>query len=178
MPRRCAFLRSAAPLSASSDVLATAECPLPHHSKLRLAGRARLEGRIEQDRVLGQGRGRCHVQVCARSLRSDRASRKIRSHDRTRPLVADAFASQETKKSITERSVRLILRKEKLDAEYWPRLTEQKGKNSRISTDFSLYVDEDEQEGAAGVDESEFGGMGGGMPGKPRTLAREARALC
>lgn len=65
----------------------------------------------------------------------------------------------------------MILRKEKLDAEYWPRLTEQKGKNSRISTDFSLYVDEDEQEGAAGVDESEFGGMGGmggggGMPGE------------
>jgi hypothetical protein len=38
-------------------------------------------------------------------------------------------------------------------AEYWPRLTKDKGKNARIKTDFSKWVDEDEQDEAAQIDE-------------------------
>lgn len=55
----------------------------------------------------------------------------------------------------------MILRKKNNSAEYWPRLTKEKVKNLWIKTDFAKWVDEDEQDGADKVDESEFAGMGG-----------------
>ena len=74
-------------------------------------------------------------------------------------------------KTVTSRSVVLKLRKKDAEKEYWPRLTKEKVKNAYIKTDFSKWVDEDEQEEtspAAALDnEMDFGGMdmGGGMPG-------------
>ena len=67
----------------------------------------------------------------------------------------------------------LQLRKKDVEQEYWPRLTKEKSKNAYIKTDFSKWVDEDEQEetspAAAMDDEMNFGGMdmGGGIPGMP-----------
>jgi len=77
------------------------------------------------------------------------------------------------KPALTSRSVVLKLRKKDVEQEYWPRLTKEKGKNAYIKTDFSKWVDEDEQEEtspAADLDnDMNFGGMdmGGGMPGMP-----------
>jgi len=48
--------------------------------------------------------------------------------------------------------------------EYWPRLTKDKIKTPYIKTDFSKWVDEDEQDGTVekdANDEPDFGGMGG-----------------
>jgi hypothetical protein len=63
----------------------------------------------------------------------------------------------------------LKLRKQLLEHEYWPRLTKDKVKSPYIKTDFSKWVDEDEQEGAdtaTALDaDMNFGGMGGGNPG-------------
>ncbi|KAH9060733.1 HSP20-like chaperone [Lactarius vividus] len=74
---------------------------------------------------------------------------------------------EESGKRLTSRSVVLNLRKKVLEQEYWPRLTKDKVKSPYIKTDFSKWVDEDEQEGAVTVpdEEMDFGGMGGGMPG-------------
>ncbi|KAH9075677.1 HSP20-like chaperone [Lactarius deliciosus] len=71
---------------------------------------------------------------------------------------------EESTKRLTLRSVVLNLRKKDLEQEFWPRLTKDKVKSPYIKTDFSKWVDEDEQEGAAVLDEENFGGMGG-MPG-------------
>ena len=60
---------------------------------------------------------------------------------------------QETKKSVTSRAIVLILRKKAARAEYWPRLTKEKVRNQWIKTDFSKWVDEDEQDEAPAVDE-------------------------
>ena len=64
----------------------------------------------------------------------------------------------------------LKLRKQVLEQEYWPRLTKDKVKSPYIKTDFSKWVDEDEQESTSTAldDDMNFGGMGGmggGMPG-------------
>ncbi|KAH8988221.1 putative Hsp90 binding co-chaperone, partial [Lactarius akahatsu] len=79
---------------------------------------------------------------------------------------------EESKKHLSSRSVVLTLRKKVLEQEYWPRLTKDKVKSPYIKTDFSKWVDEDEQEtpstGLDGLDEEMGGGMpgmGGGMPG-------------
>ncbi|KAJ9111834.1 hypothetical protein QFC20_002421 [Naganishia adeliensis] len=78
----------------------------------------------------------------------------------------DEIIPEETKKSVTSRAIVLILRKKQLQAEFWPRLTKEKVKNNWIKTDFSKWVDEDEQDEAEAVDESQFQGMGGsGGPG-------------
>lgn len=42
-----------------------------------------------------------------------------------------------------------MLRKKELKQEYWPRLTKEKPNRNWIKTDFSKWVDEDEQDGAA-----------------------------
>ena len=78
----------------------------------------------------------------------------------------DEILPEETKKSVTSRAIVLILRKKAARAEYWPRLTKEKVRNQWIKTDFSKWVDEDEQDEVPAIDESEFGGMGGagGMP--------------
>lgn len=74
--------------------------------------------------------------------------------------------SQESSQSLTSRHLALRLRKKELKAEYWPRLTKEKVRNAFIKTDFSKWVDEDEQDGekAALDDDFDMGGMGG-MPG-------------
>ncbi|CAI5760688.1 unnamed protein product [Candida verbasci] len=71
----------------------------------------------------------------------------------------------------------IILRKEELNEEYWPRLTSEKIKLHNIKTDFNKWVDEDEQDeakddnldGPGNMDFSQMmGGMGGpGGPGGP-----------
>lgn len=60
---------------------------------------------------------------------------------------------QETKKSVTSRAIVLILRKKAARAEYWPRLTKEKVRNQWIKTDFSKWVDEDEQDEVPAIDE-------------------------
>lgn len=61
---------------------------------------------------------------------------------------------EEVRRGLTGKGVQVVLRKKELSEEYWPRLTKEKGKNSRISTDWSKWVDEDEQDGEAAVDVS------------------------
>ena len=39
-----------------------------------------------------------------------------------------------------------------LKQEYWPRLTKDKKKLAYVKTDFSKWVDEDEQDGAEDID--------------------------
>ncbi|KAI0045740.1 HSP20-like chaperone [Auriscalpium vulgare] len=70
---------------------------------------------------------------------------------------------------LTSRALILTLRKATAELEYWPRLTKEKLRTQFIKTDFSKWVDEDEQDAAptAAADEDEgpdMGGMGG-MPG-------------
>ena len=73
----------------------------------------------------------------------------------------------------------MVLRKKNKQADYWQRLTKEKIKTPYIKTDFSKWVDEDEQdEAAGGADDEDFAGMGGmpgmggmgGMGGAPFTL--------
>ncbi|KAL0063259.1 p23 chaperone protein wos2 [Marasmius tenuissimus] len=69
---------------------------------------------------------------------------------------------EESKKSLNSRSLSLILRKKELKEEYWPRLTKEKVKNAFVKTDFSKWVDEDEQDGEVPQEEDmDMGGMGG-----------------
>ncbi|KAF9258614.1 HSP20-like chaperone [Marasmius fiardii PR-910] len=79
---------------------------------------------------------------------------------------------EESSKRLTSRSLYLVLRKKELKEEYWPRLTKEKVKNAFVKTDFSKWVDEDEQNGEPAAVEDDMdpmgmGGMGGmgGMPG-------------
>ena len=66
----------------------------------------------------------------------------------------------------------ITLAKADAEAEYWPRITKEKVKNSRITVDWNKWVDEDEEDAAPEVGGdvdpsmmSQFGG--GGMPGMP-----------
>ena len=76
---------------------------------------------------------------------------------------------QESVQRLTSRALVINLRKKDVELEYWPRLTKEKVKSSYIKTDFSKWVDEDEQETTETSldDDNDFGGMGGmgGMPG-------------
>ncbi|KAI0005342.1 HSP20-like chaperone [Russula compacta] len=88
---------------------------------------------------------------------------------------------EESGKRLTSRSLALNLRKKDLEREYWPRLTKDKIKSTYIKTDFSKWVDEDEQEGSGpaldedldmggfgaggGLGGSGLGGLGGGLGG-------------
>ncbi|KAJ7139557.1 HSP20-like chaperone [Mycena epipterygia] len=72
---------------------------------------------------------------------------------------------EKSSKKLTTRSLYLVLRKKEQQAEFWPRLTKEKVKNAYIKTDFSKWVDEDEQEGPEAKDDEDLeGAMGGGMP--------------
>jgi hypothetical protein len=63
---------------------------------------------------------------------------------------------------LTSRSFKAVLRKKEKKIEYWPRLTKEKVKTPFIKTDFSKWVDEDEQDGAPAADDDfDMGGMGG-----------------
>ncbi|RXK36743.1 hypothetical protein M231_05978 [Tremella mesenterica] len=79
----------------------------------------------------------------------------------------DEIIPEATKKMVTTRAIVLVLRKKTPKAEYWPRLTKEKPNKNWIKTDFSKWVDEDEQDAApedlGGMDDM-MGGMGG-MPG-------------
>ena len=72
---------------------------------------------------------------------------------------------QNSKSNLTSRHFAVVLRKKEKKAEYWPRLTKEKVKNAYLKTDFSKWVDEDEQDGEP-VKDDDFGGMPGmgGMP--------------
>ena len=64
----------------------------------------------------------------------------------------------------------ITLAKEDKEAEYWPRLTKEKVKNSRITVDWNKWVDEDEEDEAPEMggdfDPSMMNAFGGGgMPG-------------
>ena len=66
----------------------------------------------------------------------------------------------------------ITLAKADKEAEYWPRLTKDKVKNSRITVDWNKWVDEDEEDEAPEMGGdfdpsmmSQFGGGAGGMPG-------------
>ena len=62
----------------------------------------------------------------------------------------------------------MVLRKEKAQDEYWPRLTKDKVRLHNVKTDFDKWVDEDEQDGEmnagddAGFDPSMLAGGGAG----------------
>ncbi|KAF9478724.1 HSP20-like chaperone [Pholiota conissans] len=74
---------------------------------------------------------------------------------------------EKSSKKLNSRSFNLVLRKKDKQSEYWPRLTKEKVKNAFLKTDFSKWVDEDEQADApedAPEDMDPMGGMGG-MPG-------------
>ncbi|KAJ7748498.1 HSP20-like chaperone [Mycena maculata] len=72
---------------------------------------------------------------------------------------------EKSSKRLTTRSLYLILRKKEQQAEFWPRLTKEKVKNAYIKTDFSKWVDEDEQDGPEAKDDEDLeSAMGGGMP--------------
>ncbi|KAG8220170.1 HSP20-like chaperone [Butyriboletus roseoflavus] len=63
---------------------------------------------------------------------------------------------------LTSRSFAAVIRKKETQSEFWPRLTKEKLKTPFIKTDFSKWVDEDEQDGNPNMDE-DFGV--GGIPG-------------
>ncbi|KAH7883975.1 HSP20-like chaperone [Phlebopus sp. FC_14] len=75
-------------------------------------------------------------------------------------FFADVVPEQSIKR-LTSRSLIAVLRKKELKSEYWPRLTKEKVKTPYIKTDFSKWVDEDEQDGNPSVDDD----MVGGIPG-------------
>ena len=59
----------------------------------------------------------------------------------------DLFAEvdkEECKWNAKGRSILLSLGKKDTEAEYWPRITKEKVKNSRITTDWDKWVEEDE----------------------------------
>ena len=83
-----------------------------------------------------------------------------------------AVVKADSKFNKNGRNPTITLAKALTDEEYWPRLTKEKVKNSRITVDWNKWVDEDEVEEApaAGGDfdpsaMSQFGGGAGGPPG-------------
>lgn len=79
------------------------------------------------------------------------------------PFKRILTVTQKSSRRLTSRSLAIVLRKKELQPEYWPRLTKEKLKTPFIKTDFSKWVDEDEQDGNPNPDD-EFGGVGG-IPG-------------
>ncbi|KAK7064686.1 CS domain-containing protein [Favolaschia claudopus] len=74
---------------------------------------------------------------------------------------------EKSSKKLSTRSLYLVLRKKEQQAEYWPRLTKEKVKNAYIKTDFSKWVDEDEQLGQEEKDDADLDDAMGGMGGMP-----------
>ncbi|KAJ7816597.1 HSP20-like chaperone [Mycena olivaceomarginata] len=67
---------------------------------------------------------------------------------------------EKSSKALTERSLSLVLHKKERQIEYWPRLTREKDKNGQIKTDFSKWVDsEDQTLDAQDDDDFEFWSM-------------------
>ncbi|ORX90956.1 HSP20-like chaperone [Basidiobolus meristosporus CBS 931.73] len=75
-----------------------------------------------------------------------------------------------SKRSVNARSISMVLDKKEHDKEFWPRLQKSSQKIPFLKTDFSKWVDEDEEEEAPGnfdlpqnMDFSQFASaMGGG----------------
>ncbi|KAF8213670.1 HSP20-like chaperone [Mycena galopus ATCC 62051] len=93
-------------------------------------------------------------------------------HEKKYAFSLDFFSEivpEKSSKKLSTRSLYLVLRKKENKPEYWPRLTKEKVKNAYLKTDFSKWVDEDEQDGEPVKDEEDLEGMGGmgGMPGMP-----------
>jgi hypothetical protein len=84
-----------------------------------------------------------------------------------------AIVKADSKFNTKGRNPIITLAKAETDGEYWPRLTKDKVKNSRITVDWNKWVDEDEEDEAPAMggdfDPSMMnafgGGAGGGMPG-------------
>jgi len=74
---------------------------------------------------------------------------------------------EESTKRLTTRALTAVLRKKEIKAEFWPRLTKDKAKLLYVKTDFSKWVDEDEQDGepVKGFDDDFDGGFGAGGAG-------------
>ncbi|BGP23299.1 wos2 protein [Rhodotorula toruloides] len=108
--------------------------------------------------------------VDGNKLKFEGRSREVASKGTATTLDAKDYALdlelfdevEEARRGLTGKGVQVVLKKKKAQEEYWPRLLKEKGKNSRIQTDWSKWVDEDEQDEAAAADD-DFG-MGGGMP--------------
>lgn len=62
-------------------------------------------------------------------------------------MCSVAWCPQQSTKRLSSRSLYLVLRKKEPKAEFWPRLTKEKVKTPFVKTDFSKWVDEDEQDG-------------------------------
>lgn len=78
----------------------------------------------------------------------------------------------ESKQHLTAKNLYLLIRKEKAQEEYWPRLTKERVRLHNVKTDFDKWVDEDEQAekpgddfGMGGFDPSMLSAMGGGAGG-------------
>lgn len=63
-------------------------------------------------------------------------------------LFGEIDTEADRKEKLTGKSLQIVLTKKDLKEEYWPRLTKDKRVNF-VKTDFALWVDEDEQNGAA-----------------------------
>ncbi|KAK4058431.1 p23 chaperone protein wos2 [Microbotryomycetes sp. JL221] len=72
---------------------------------------------------------------------------------------------EEIKRTLTGKNLSLVLRKKEAKAEYWPRLTKDKTKLNYLKTDFSKWVDEDEQDEEEEMPDLGAGAGMGGMPG-------------
>jgi len=77
----------------------------------------------------------------------------------------DKVNGEGVKKSLTGKSLFITVPKKELKIEYWPRLTKDKAKLQFVKTDFSKWVDEDEQDAAEDIEmpEDPMGGMGAQM---------------
>ena len=82
-----------------------------------------------------------------------------------------AIDKSESKFNTKGRNPIITLSKKEKEEEYWPRITKDKVKNSRITVDWGKWVDEDEEDEAPAMGGdfdpsmmSQFGGAGG-MPG-------------
>ena len=104
------------------------------------------------------------------------ASKGIEGHKYT--FNIDFFENilpAESKQHLTSKCLYLVLRKEKKQEEYWPRLTKEKVRLHNVKTDFDKWVDEDEQDEANEAGDMPFPGgmdmnalmsqMGGGAGG-------------
>ena len=77
----------------------------------------------------------------------------------------DSIDTENSKTFVSARGVSFILRKAKMQAEFWPRLLKSSARRHFLHTDFDKWVDEDEQE-EKGPEMPDMGaGFGGGMPG-------------
>lgn len=85
-------------------------------------------------------------------------------HGKVYDLSLDLYAEIEpkaTKQRNTDLNLVFVLQKKEDKAEFWPRLSSEKGKLHNVRTDFDKWVDEDEQDGSADLPDMDMGGMGG-----------------